>query len=208
MAQVRRRGRPRTGEAGDRRAAILRAAAAEFAETGYEGATMRAIAARAGVDSALLHHYFGTKADLFAEAVSFPMRPDREVPRLLEGPREHAGERVVRYVLTAWEDPHVRRRGIAVLRTAIGGRAGSAVLTGFLARELLARVATAIGGDQAPLRASLVASQIVGVLVARYAVRIEPLASADVDELVAWLAPTVQRYLTGDAPAPPAPPVE
>lgn len=201
MAEAaRRRGRPRAGAAADRRTAILRAASAEFAEAGYDGATMRAIAARADVDPALLHHYFGTKADLFAAAVDVPLRPDIEIPRLLAGPREGLGERVVRYVVETWDDPHFRRRGVALLRTAVGNRAGSGLLVGFLSRELLTRVAEAIGGEDARLRASLAASQIVGLVVARYAVRIEPLASASVDEVVALAGPTIQRYLVGDPP--------
>ena len=99
-APKRRRGRPRAGES-DARDRILAAAIEEFAESGYDGATMRAIAARAGVDSALVHHHFGTKADLFGEAIGAPMRPDLAIPDILAGPREQVGERIVRFVLDA-----------------------------------------------------------------------------------------------------------
>jgi len=97
-APKRRRGRPRGG-ATDARERIVAAAVAEFGERGYDGATMRGIAARAEVDAALLHHYFGTKADLFAAAVDVPIRPDRFVPQILAGPREAVGEGIVRFLL-------------------------------------------------------------------------------------------------------------
>lgn len=189
----RRRGRPRGGT--DSRARIIAAAVDDFAEKGYDGATIRSIAARAGVDSALVHHYFGTKADLFAEAVGIPLRPDVDVPGILAGPRQEIGERLIRYVLEAFEQPEVRRRGVMLLRTAIGSRLTTPLLAGFLSRELLSRVARSLDVDDAELRASLVASQIAGMLVARYVLRLPALAAASVDELVARVGPTVQRYL-------------
>ena len=189
----RRRGRPRGGT--DSRARIIGAAVDEFGEQGYDGATIRSIAARAGVDSALVHHYFGTKADLFAEAVGIPLRPDIDVPGILAGPSEEVGERLIRYVLEAFEQPEVRRRGVMLLRTAIGSRLTTPLLAGFLSRELLTRVARRLDVDDADLRASLVASQIAGMLIARYVLRLPALAEASVDELVARVGPTVQRYL-------------
>lgn len=190
----RRRGRPRAGSSGTRER-ILAAAIDEFGEAGYDGATMRGIAARAGVDSALVHHYFGTKADLFGETVGAPMRPDLELPGILAGPREDVGERIVRYILEAWEDPDVRRRGTVLLRTAIGNKLTTPLLAGFLSRELISRIARALRVPDAELRASLVASQVAGILIARYVLRLPALAGASVDELVDRLAPTVQRYL-------------
>src|SRR5690606_2428005 len=105
---VTRRGRGRPPGESDSRARIAAAAVHEFGEHGYDGATVRAIAARAGVDAALVHHYYGSKADLFAEITDFPVRPDLEVPRILRGPRDEAGERIVRFVLEAFERPEVR----------------------------------------------------------------------------------------------------
>lgn len=189
----RRRGRPRG--VSDSRARIIAAAVDDFGEKGYDGATIRSIAARAGVDSALVHHYFGTKADLFAEAVGIPLRPDIDVPGILAGPRDEIGERLIRYVLEAFEQPEVRRRGVMLLRTAIGSRLTTPLLAGFLSRELLSRVSRSLDADDADLRASLVASQIAGMLIARYVLRLPALAAASVDELVARVAPTVQRYL-------------
>lgn len=189
----RRRGRPRGGS--DSRERIIAAAVDEFGERGYEASTIRAIAARAGVDSALVHHYFGTKADLFADAVGIPMRPDVDVPAILAGPREQVGERVIRYVLEAFEKPDVRRRGVMLIRTAIGSKLTTPLLAGFLSRELIGRIARSLDVDDADLRAGLVASQVAGMLIARYVLKLPALAGAPVDELVGRVGPTVQRYL-------------
>ncbi|MEU1971296.1 TetR family transcriptional regulator [Microbacterium sp. NPDC019599] len=199
VPKPRRRGRPRGGETGTRER-ILTSAVEEFGEQGYDGATIRGIAARAGVDSALVHHYFGTKADLFAEAIGAPMRPDVDVPALLAGPRDELGEHIVRYVLEMWERPEVRKRGVALFRHALGNRLTTPLVAGFLSRELIGKVAAELGTPDAELRASLVASQVAGLLIARHVLKLPALASASVDELVAWAAPNVQRYLTADSP--------
>ena len=191
----RRRGRPRGGT--DSRERIIGAAVDEFGEQGYDGATVRSIAARAGVDSALVHHYFGTKADLFAEAVGIPLRPDIDVPGILAGPQDEVGERLVRYVLEAFEQPDIRRRGVMLMRTAIGSRLTTPLLAGFLSRELIGRIAKTLGVEDAELRATLVASQMAGLLLTRYVLKIAPIAAASVDELVARIGPNVQRYLFG-----------
>lgn len=193
-APRRRRGRPRAGES-DARERILAAAVEEFAAAGYDAATIRGIAARAGVDPALVHHHFGTKADLFGEAVHAPMRPDLALPEILEGDRDRVGERIVRYLLETWEKPDVRKRGVVLLRAAIGNRLTTPLLAEFLSRELLSRLARALDVEDASLRASLVASQVAGLLIARFVLRLPALAEASVDELVARVGPTVQRYL-------------
>jgi len=190
----RRRGRPRGGGS-DTRERILAAAGDEFGEFGYDGATMRGIAARAGVDAALLHHYFGTKADLLVATIDLPIRPDRALPQILAGPREAVGEGIVRFVLEQMEDPRTRKRAVALLRTTIGNRLATPIMAGFLQRELIERIATEIGVPDARLRASLVASQMAGLLLARYVVQLPALADASVGELVARIGPNVQRYL-------------
>ena len=190
----RRRGRPRGGES-DTRERIIAAAVEIFAESGYDGTTMRAIAGRAGVDSALLHHYFGTKADLFTETIGAPMRPDVDIPSLLEGPVELLGEHVVRYVLEAWEQPDTRKRGVVLLRAGIGNRLATPLLSEFLQRELFSKIAARLDTPDSALRASLVASQVAGLLITRHVLRLPAIAEASVDELVARVAPTVQRYL-------------
>ena len=191
----RRRGRPRGGES-DTRERIIAAAVEVFAESGYDGTTMRAIAARAGVDSALLHQYFGTKADLFTETIGAPMRPDVDIPSLLQGPVELLGEHVVRYVLEAWEQPDTRKRGVVLLRAGIGNRLATPLLSEFLQRELFSRIAARLDTPDSALRASLVASQVAGLLITRHVLRLPAIAEASVDELVARVAPTIQRYLS------------
>ncbi|WP_235565467.1 TetR/AcrR family transcriptional regulator [Microbacterium sp. Root166] len=193
-APKRRRGRPRAGES-DARERIMAAAIDEFADAGYEGATIRGIAARAGVDSALVHHHFGTKADLFGAAIGAPMRPDLALPEILAGPREEVGERIMRFVLGAWEQPEVRRRGVVLMRAALGNKLTTPLLAGFLSRELLSRIARSLDVPDAELRASLVASQVAGMLIARYVLKLPALAEASVDDLVSRVAPTIQRYL-------------
>lgn len=195
VPQPRRRGRPRGGS--DARARIVAAATDEFAENGYDGATMRAIATRAGVDAALVHHYFGSKADLFTEIVGAPLRPDLDIPALLAGDRDRLGEAIVGYVLGRFEQPEIRKRGVLLLRTAIGNKLTTPLLAGYLSRELLGRIAAEIGGDDAELRASLAASQVAGMLVARYVLKLPGIAAASVDDLVARIGPTIQRYLLG-----------
>ena len=191
-APARRRGRPRGRS--DARQRIVAAATSEFSDLGYDGATMRGIAGRAGVDAALLHHYFGTKADLFGEVIGAPMRPDLAVAQILSGPRGEVGERLVRVLVEAWDQPDVRRRGTVILRTAIGNRAATPLLAGFVSRELLSRIAASSGGADAELRAALIATQVAGLLLGRYVLRLPALAEASVDQLVTWVAPNVQAY--------------
>src|SRR5690606_11972609 len=154
-------------------------------EVGCAGATMRGTAARAGVDAALLHHAFGTMAALLVATIDLPIRPDRALPQILAGPREAVGEGIVRFVLEQMEDPRTRKRAVALLRTTIGNRLATPIMAGFLQRELIERIATEIGVPDARLRASLVASQMAGLLLARYVVQLPALADASVGELVA-----------------------
>lgn len=192
----RRRGRPRGGSSGARER-ILAGAVEEFGELGYDAATIRGIATRAGVDTALVHHYFGTKGDLFTQVIDAPMRPDVDIPEMLARPREELGERIARYVLEAWERPDVSKRGVLLLRSALGNRLTTPLVAGFLSRELLGRIAAQLDGTDAELRAGLVASQIAGMLIARHVLKLPALTAASVDDLVAWIGPTLQRYIDG-----------
>jgi AcrR family transcriptional regulator len=163
IAERRSRGRPRQERgAASTRSAIVRAAAEEFTERGYEAASLRAIARRAGVDSALVHHYFDDKADLFAATLEAPLRPDRVLDVVLGVPREEVGETLVRYLLTQLEDDRAAGRMRLILRTALGSGAGTRMLREFLTREVFARLAALTHADDADLRADLAASQIVG----------------------------------------------
>lgn len=196
----RRRGRPRADARrpeASARADIVKAASKEFAERGYDSASLRAIARRAGVDPALVHHYFENKAELFAETVAAPIRPDRFLQEVLNGPREAAGALIIRYVLEQLGSPQAQTRVVALLRAAIGAGPAARVFKEFLVREVFLTLARAAGGDDAELRADLAASQVVGLMVIRFVLRVEPLASAPVDEVVRRVGPVIQWHLTG-----------
>jgi AcrR family transcriptional regulator len=182
----------------DTREAILAAAREAFAERGYDAATIRQIATGAGVDPALVHHYFGSKDKLFAATVDFPMDPAQFVPQALAGDPAQAGERLVRAFLSTWDSP-VGAVGVALLRSAVTSELAARLLREFLVTQILRRAMGVLQIDPAefPLRGSLVASQMSGLAMARYILKIEPLASAEPATVVAAVAPTIQRYLTG-----------
>lgn len=180
------------------RVEILAAARASFAEFGYDGTSVRGIAARAGVDSALVHRFFGSKDDLLVAALTVAMSPGERLPEVMAGERSALGERLVRYFLSVWEEPPRREVLIGMLRSAATNEHAAALLREFISREVLARVAAPLGHEDADLRATLVGSQLVGLAMVRYVVRIEPLASASTDTVAAALAPTLQRYLTAE----------
>jgi AcrR family transcriptional regulator len=194
----------RAGDSGTREA-ILAAGRAQFAEHGYDGATIRAIAAAAGVDPALVHHFYGTKERLFAAAMQLPVVPSEVITAALaeggRGPGKSAGEHLVRSALTVWESDLVRGAFVALLRSALTSDRAAAMLREFLTEAILGPVANLVdGGDPAttPFRASLIASQMVGLALTRYVLRFEPVAAASADELAAAIGPAIDRYLAGD----------
>jgi AcrR family transcriptional regulator len=178
---------------------IIDAARTEFAARGYEGATMRGIARAAGVDARLVHHYFDSKDAVFSAAMDLPVRPQDLVAAVIAGGPDRLGERLLRTFFQAWDSPAGRERVVGLISSVLTSEAAARTIREFLTREVFARIVTAVGADDPELRASLVASQMVGILVARYVVKIEPLASADPEDLIPFLAPTLQRYLGGDA---------
>jgi AcrR family transcriptional regulator len=179
----------------DTRGEILAAARAEFSRVGYDAATLRSIAAAAGVDPALIHHYFGTKEQLFVAAMELPFEPATTLPEVLNGDPSRLGERFVRLFLSVWDDPVRRAPFVAMIRSAMSHERAATMLRGFVRTALLGRAAEHLDAD--PLRIELAAGQLVGVVMMRYVLRLEPLASAGEDEVVALLAPTIQRYLVG-----------
>ena len=196
QTEPKRRGRRAGGE--DTKAALLAAAREVFVERGFEGATVRSIAARAGVDAAMVNHWFGSKEGLFAKAVlQVPIDPNVLVDRLLDGPPEEVGERIVRNFIAIW-DATGGGQFAAMVRSITSQEQVAEVLRRFFVQVLLKRLVSHLGAPDAELRATLLASQIFGMGVVRYVVRFEPLASADVDTVVRAIAPTLQRYLTGD----------
>ncbi len=170
---------------------------AEFAENGYDATSLRAVARRAGVDPALVHHYFDGKAGLLAAAVQFPVRPDQELDRLFAGPRDEIGAGIIRFITTQLEDRRRRQRAVALVRAAVAGKPVATLAKAFITREVLSRLARVTDAPDAELRATLAASQIVGLLVTRYVLELEPLASATPEELVERVGPVVQRHLFG-----------
>lgn len=187
-------GRPVGGV--DRRATILDAARELFAEKGYAGASVRGIARLADVDPALVHHYFGTKEQVFVAAMELPFQPSEILPQVLAGEPDGLGERLVRLFLGIWADPDFRTPMLGMVRSAFTSEQGATMLREFVGSALLGRVAEAAGPVD-PLRVQAAAAQLVGVAILRHVVRLEPLASATEDEIVALVAPVIQRHLVG-----------
>jgi AcrR family transcriptional regulator len=194
----------RPGVSGTREA-ILDAARRAFAEQGYQRATIRGVAELAGVDPALVHHYFGTKQDLFVAAVQLPINPVPQLMAVLGEDPDRTGERIVEVFLSVWDHAADRSPLLALIRSAVGDERAAAMLREFITEEVLGQLAHRLGSPDARLRATLVASQLIGLAMARYIVRVEPLASAPAAELTAAVGPTLQRYLTGDVAAAPRP---
>ena len=187
----------RPGESGTRER-IADAARRLFAERGFDRTSVRAVAAEAGVDPALVHHYFGTKQRLFIEAVDFPIDAVSALETLSIGDVDDAGERLVRFALRLWDDPAVLPRLLGVLRSAVTDEDAAKLLGVLFTRQGPVQLVRVLGSDQPDLRAELVGTQLVGLAVARHVLRVEPLASADHETIVAAVGPTMQRYLTGD----------
>lgn len=194
-APVRRTGR-RSGESGTRDA-ILAAARSQFAEKGYAGASLRAIAAEAGVDAALIRHFFGSKDDLFAATLDVPHHLVRHIKSALVGEPSGLGVRLARAYLELWEDPETAAPVLSLIRTAAGSEKAAARLRDAVAEQLLGDVSRMLPLPDAPVRAALVGSQLVGLVMTRHILRLDPIATLDLDTLVDLCAPTLQRYLTG-----------
>jgi AcrR family transcriptional regulator len=179
------------------REAIRVAALEQFTRRGYDRATIRDIAAAAGVDPALVLHYFGSKDALLVAALEFPVNPRELVSELLAGGVDGLSERLLRRALSVWTSEHGGGTMVGLIRAAASHDEAARMMKEFFAREVLGRVVKSLGMPQSELRAALVASQMVGLAMARFVIRFEPIATASIDEMVSWYAPTLQRYLTG-----------
>jgi AcrR family transcriptional regulator len=193
----------RPGASGTKEA-ILDAARRAFAEHGYQRATVRGVAELAGVDPALVHHYFGTKQALFVAAVRLPVNPVEQLSAVLADDPERVGERMIGVFLSVWDHSANNSPMLALVRSAMGDEQAAAMLREFITEEVLGRIAEELGSPDARLRATLAGSQLIGLMMARYIIRVEPLASAPAAQLAAAVGPTLQRYLTGDIAAIPA----
>jgi len=191
---------PRTGRRpgpSSTRAEITAAAARRFAAAGYDATSLRQVAADASVDPALVRRFFGDKEQLFTAVASALIDPERAVAAVADGPPEAAGERLLRYFLSLLGD--VSRPGplLGVIRSAVTSEHAAGLLRGFLAGQVLREIAVSFPSGRPEFGAALAASQLVGLAVARYAVRLPPLTAADTEELVSAIAPVLQYYLTG-----------
>ena len=196
MARTKRAGR-RSGNP-DTKAEILAAARRLFAEEGFESVSMRRIASEAGVDPSLIHHYFGSKDELFMAAIELPMDPAPEVESVLKGQElDGAGKRLMHAFVTIWDGPH-QEKLLAVVRTSLSKPSMSFVLRQLFEHRIVKTVEASIGDrvDHVPVRANFIASQIFGLVVARYILKLEPLASLTESELAETIGPTIDRYLT------------
>jgi len=187
----------------DTRLAILASARQAFAERGYDGASIRQIATSAGVDPALVHHYFGAKDKLFLVTMEAPIDPGAILPKVFEAGLDGVGERLVRTFLSVWDSP-AGSSAAALFRSALQHEWSARMLREFLISQILRRAMTSLQLDpaEAPTRAALVASQMAGLVMTRYILKLEPITSMSQDEIVANVGPTIQRYLGEPLPKP------
>jgi AcrR family transcriptional regulator len=192
---VRRSGR-RPGKSGTRDA-ILAAASRHFAEHGYDRASLRAIAAEAGVDQKLIAYFFGSKQQLFVAAVGLPFNPAELLPTILAGDPDSLNERLATLLTDVLEQPELHQRLTAVIRAAASEPEVARMLREFLGREVHAPTALLLGSEDTRFRINLAGSHVIGILVARYVLEMEPIASMAPEAVAAVVAPTLQRYLVG-----------
>lgn len=193
------RGRGRRPGGPDTRTAIVDAARSSFAAKGYDKSSLRGIARDAGVDPALVHHYFDGKAALFAETMAVPVNPAELIARIIAGEQDRLGWRVVETFLSVWEPPERREALVALVRSSMTSEEAARMLREFLGREVFGRIASSTGAPDPQLRGALAASQMIGLVIARYVVRVPGLVDASRVDLVEHLGPVIQSYLV-DAP--------
>ncbi len=186
----------RPGTSGAREA-ILAAARRAFADQGFTGATVRAIADDAAVDPALVRHYFGSKRGLFVQAAELPFSPRDILPRFFEGDPAQVGEKLVAFLIQLLEVEPLRATVLGLLRAAVDDPEAAELFRHRLSIEFFGAIVAAVTTDEPDLRASLVTSQMVGLAFARYVLRLEPLASLSAEEVIAAVGPAVQRYIMG-----------
>lgn len=176
---------------------IVAAAAECFAAQGFDATSMRGVAAAAGVDSALVRRFFGSKEQLFTEVATALIVPERALAAVAAGAPDAAGERLVRYFLSLLGDVSQPGPFFGLIRSAVDSEHAAALLRRLLADRVLGQLAASFRSENAELGAALAASQLVGLAVARYAVRLDALTAAGTEDLISWVAPVVQSYLTG-----------
>ncbi len=190
----------------DTRGSILAVAREVFAEHGYDKASIREIASKAHVDPSLVLHYFASKDKLFLASVQLPFDPDRVVPKVFAGDPDQVAQRLVRIFLAVWEGPISGPAIASVVRSAASHKKSQRLVRDLFSSQIVRRVIDGLGDvvepSEIPMRASLISSQLFGLAFARYIFKIEPLATADKESVVATIAPTLHRYLFEDLPTP------
>jgi AcrR family transcriptional regulator len=182
------------------REGILDAARELFATRGYDATTIRGIATSAGVDPALVHHFFGSKDELFLTVLRVPETVMSQVPALLGGDLEQAGERLTRFFLGLFESPDTRAAILTTLRSAVTQEEAARIMRESITARLLAGVRDVLP-DRPELRMTLAMAHLNGLAIGRYVLAVPPLADMPLDDVVAWVAPAIQRYLTGPPPS-------
>ncbi|TDO43230.1 TetR family transcriptional regulator [Kribbella sp. VKM Ac-2527] len=180
----------------DTRGEILKAARESFAGRGFTATSIRAVAREAGVDAALVHHYFDSKDELFIESMALPIDPRQVAAAILDGPRDELGRRIVTVFLGVWESPDGQQRMKAILRSVVTSDEVARLMREGITKMIIDPVAKMIDAPDAKLRVTLVASHLIGMALCRYLVELEPLASASPAALITQMAPALQTYLT------------
>lgn len=190
------RGRPRAGGR-DNRSLVMAAARELFSELGFDRTTIRAVAARAGVDPALIHHYYGNKDGLLAATLTPPAAAAQLLTGAFDDP-DNAGEEFVRRVINVWETHlEVREQMLAMLRAGLSHEHAAAMLREMHRAFVLAAIGGVVAEDRREFRAALIGSHLAGLLLARYLLKVPGLVAATPAELVETVGPVVQHYLTG-----------
>jgi AcrR family transcriptional regulator len=179
----------------DTRSELVSTARRLFADAGYDKTSVRDIAAAAGVDPALIRHYFGSKAELFRATMGWPFEAAEVAARITSGDRVGLGERLTKVFFEAWERPESRANLEAILRGAATHEESAALVRQFIQGELYAKIASALGEKDAELRVDLAMAQLLGISYLRHILRVEPVASASVEELTVRVAPIISAHL-------------
>lgn len=186
----------------DTRGAILAAAAEVFTSLGFDNGSVRAVARAAGVDPALVRHYFASKEELFVEALRPPIDLEQHVVRLADGDPELVGHRVMAFFVESWGDSQQGPRILTLMRGALDHPAVAAVVQVAIVERVIGRLAAAVGAPDPATSAALAASQVFGLAMLRHAAAIEPLASMPAEDLIALYGPVVTRLLRGHTATP------
>lgn len=181
----------------DTRNVILAIARQLFADGGYEKTSVRDVAAAAGVDPAMIRHYFGSKDELFRATMGWPFEPAEIAARITGGDREEIGERLTRVFFEAWEHPESRAPLLAILRGAATHDESANLVRQFIQGQVYSQIAAGLDEPDAELRIDLAMSQLLGIAYLRHILKVDPVASTPVDELVERVGPVISRHLTG-----------